>query len=161
MKVIEFTPLELINMIDNSNNLELSGGYGSLFLWNGNLIKLDNQLYSVIDSISKNEIESRIKGINLYASKYKDNPYISTEQIAYLLEKQPNIRLTDFDLGVVKVNGTVCGTILPNHLDYDNLKNLKTDNPTLVYKILKNVFLALSELEENQIYHLDLYKEKY
>ncbi len=154
MIVLDLNENELIEMVRKGKDLESGGFSGSLFLHNGMLIKLDRNLFRTIKN-SQNE-----KDILLRIFKYCSyERFASEQQITYLLEKQKNIKLTEFDLGVIKVSGVVCGVILANHLDYQNLGDFTIDSEEKISKLLKllnNVLKTLKELEDNQISQTDL-----
>ena len=151
MQVINFTSEELKHAIDSGEVVSRSGNFSVLFLYENQLIKLDKPLFEQL------KINSIQIAPEIVSDCQKENGnFVSEEQIEYLLSKQPDIKLTDFDLGVVKVGDYVCGTILANHLTYQDLTNIKGDNPEYIYKLLVKTFLALCELEDNGISLLDI-----
>lgn len=153
MKNLNYTSSEMKTIIDNSKLISDNGFSSTVFLHGNNLIKLDKNLYSLL------KVNSLYLADRVFKNVYMWNkvPFVDLEQIEYLQSVQPNIKLTDFDLGVVLVNDRVCGINLCNHTDYKDLTYLDTNLETSL-KILENILLAIKELEDNEISHLDLSK---
>ena len=152
MEILKFNVNELKDAIDNGKLISDSGFSGSIFLHGEKLLKLDQNLYHYLRINSK----TFAKKIFERTYRYNDKPFVNKELIEYLLSKQANIHLTDFDLGIVYVNERICGSILTPHLDYQDLTTYSAKDNVTLLKILKNLLLALRELDLNQISHLDL-----
>ena len=153
MKDLNYTSSEMKTVIDNSKLISDNGFSSTVFLHGNDLIKLDKNLYSLLKVNSLGLADRVFKNVYMWNNK----PFVEREQIEYLQSKQPGIKLTNFDLGVVLVNDRVCGINLFNHTDYKDLTYIDTDLETSL-KILENILLAVKELENNEISHLDLSK---
>ncbi len=156
MEILKFNVNELKDAIDDGKLISDSGFSGSIFLHGEKLLKLDQNLYHYLRINSK----TFAKKIFERTYRYNDKPFVNKELIEYLLSKQANIHLTDFDLGIVYVNERICGSILTPHLDYQDLTTYSAKDNVTLLKILKNLLLALRELDLNQISHLDLAKRE-
>lgn len=152
MKEINLSPKELKQIIDNSKLISTSGFSSAVFLYENTLIKLQKELYNYL------KINDIRFADSIFADLYRWNkePFVKEEQIKFLQDKQRDIKLTEFDEGIVKVNNQICGVILKNNLDYADLTNVEISDPVKILKILYNLLLALKELEDNRISHLDL-----
>ena len=106
------------------------------------------------------KINSKTFANSVFKDRYlfDKEPFVAREQIEYLQSKQKDVRLTEFDKGIVLVKDRICGVILEPHLDYHDLTNSKIENPRTILKILRNTLAAIRELELNEISHLDLAK---
>ena len=153
MKDLYYTSSEMKTIIDDSKLISDNGFSSTVFLHGNNLIKLDKNLYSLLKINSLSLANRVFKNVYMWNNK----PFVERQQIEYLQSRQPDIKLTNFDLGVVFVNDRVCGINLYNHMDYKDLTYIDTDLKTSL-KILENILLAIKELEDNEISHLDLSK---
>ena len=154
MEILKFNVNELKDAIDDGILISDSGFSGSIFLHGEKLLKLDQNLYHYLRINSK----TFARRIFERTYQYNNKPFVNKELIEYLLSKQTNIHLTDFDLGIVYVNERICGSILTPHLDYQDLTNYSPIDNISLLKIFKNLLFALRELDLNQISHLDLVK---
>ena len=154
MEILSFSSQEMKDVIDSSKLISDSGFSSAVFLHENTLIKLHKELYQYLSINSKTFADSVFKRIYMW----NNTPFVEREQIEYLQSKQSEIKRTDFDKGLVLVNDRICGVILENHLDYKDLTNIEIESPSQIFKILKNILLALKELEEHGISHLDLAK---
>ena len=154
MEILSYDPKSLKDVIDEGKLISEAGFSGAVFLHGSNLIKLDQRLYHYLKINSKTFANSVFKDRYLFDKE----PFVAREQIEYLQSKQKNVRLTEFDKGIVLVKDRICGVILEPHLDYHDLTNSKVENPRTILKILRNILAAIRELELNEISHLDLAK---
>lgn len=154
MQILEFNPIELKEAIDEGRIISDAGFQGVVFLHGNRLLKLHKELFHYLKINSKDFANSTFEEIY----RWNKDPFVEIEQIEYLQQRQKDIKLTDFDQGVVKVNEQVCGTILTPHLDYQDLTKIEIFNSKTLLKILINILNAIKELEQNQISHLDLAK---
>lgn len=154
MEILSYDPNSLKDIIDEGKLISEAGFSGAVFLHGSNLIKLDQRLYHYLKINSKTFANSVFKDRYLFDKE----PFVAREQIEYLQSKQKNVRLTEFDKGIVLVKDRICGVILEPHLDYHDLTNSKIENPRTILKILRNTLAAIRELELNEISHLDLAK---
>ena len=154
MEILSYDPKSLKDVIDEGKLISEAGFSGAVFLHGSNLIKLDQRLYHYLKINSKTFANSVFKDRYLFDKE----PFVAREQIEYLQSKQKNVRLTEFDKGIVLVEDRICGVILEPHLDYHDLTNSKIENPRTILKILRNILAAIRELELNEISHLDLAK---
>ena len=154
MEILSYDPKSLKDIIDEGKLISDAGFSGAVFLHGSNLIKLDQRLYHYLKINSKTFANSVFKDLYLFDKE----PFVAREQIEYLQSKQKNVRLTEFDKGIVLVKDRICGVILEPHLDYHDLTNSKIENSRTLLKILRNVLAAIHELEVNKISHLDLAK---
>lgn len=154
MEILSYDPKSLKDVIDEGKLISEAGFSGAVFLHGSNLIKLDQRLYHYLKINSKTFANSVFKDRYLFDKE----PFVAREQIEYLQSKQKNVRLTEFDKGIVLVKDRICGVILEPHLDYHDLTNSKIENPRTILKILRNILAAIRELELNEISHLDLAK---
>ena len=154
MENLSYDPKSLKDVIDEGKLISEAGFSGAVFLHGSNLIKLDQRLYHYLKINSKTFANSVFKDRYLFDKE----PFVAREQIEYLQSKQKNVRLTEFDKGIVLVKDRICGVILEPHLDYHDLTNSKVENPRTILKILRNILAAIRELELNEISHLDLAK---
>ena len=152
MELLEFNPTTLKDYIEEGTLVSDKGFSSTVFLHGNSLIKLYKRLYQDLKVNSRNLAERRFNDIYRWGKR----PFVNPDQIEYLSSIQPHIHLTDFDKGIVKVNDQVCGVILTNHLDYQDLTNIEGNNKKQILTILKNILLSLKELEQNGISHLDL-----
>jgi hypothetical protein len=151
MEILKFNPIEMKQYIDEGTLISKSGFNGAVFKHGDRLIKLDKEYYhylAVNPFIFANETFERL-------SRYIES-FVEISQIQYLLDKQKDVHLTDFDRGVVYINDRVVGTILTPHLDYQDLTNISFNNVHDLLIIIKNILSAIRELELNGISHLDL-----
>lgn len=156
MKEIVLTPTELKEMIDESNNEIAKGFFGTLFLYRDNLFKIQRELYHYL------KINPIIFADSVFNDRYKytKEDFVNKEQIEYLCSIQNKIKRTDFDKGIIIVNDIIVGTILENHLDYNDLSNIdlsKYNEKYLLY-LISDILLSIRELDINKISHLDLAK---
>lgn len=154
MKELNFTSQDLKEYIDEGTLISDSGSFGSVFLHGKDLIKLKKNLYQLL-KINRKEVASFVVE-DVY--RWGKTPFVEKKQIEDLQEKQKNIELTEFDKGIVLVNGTICGTILANHIEYKDLTYYDDLDLITMLKILENILLALKELDDNKVSHLDLCK---
>ena len=155
MEILKFNVNELKDAIDDGKLISDSGFSGSIFLHGEKLLKLDQNLYHYLRINSK----TFAKKIFERTYRYNDKPFVNKELIEYLLSKQANIHLTDFDLGIVYVNERICGSILTPHLDYQDLTTYSAKDNVTLLKILKNLLLV-AKREKNKEPTLNvLYKD--
>ena len=154
MEILEYDPFLLKDVIESATLISDKGFSGAVFFHDGKLIKLHKRLYQDLKVNSRKLSERRFNDVY----RWDKRPFVEKEQIEYLCSIQSEIHLTDFDKGIVLVNDQICGTILTEHLDYQDLTNIEFDNPKRIIILLRNILASLKELEDHEISHLDLAK---
>lgn len=150
---VKYNLEELKEFIKNGKKVNY-GRIGNSILYDGLLINFDSDLCECVKSphrISDRQIEKYIY------NRHIENSLVDTKQIDYLISKQEKVNLTKFPKGICTFNDMPVGVILPNLKDYQySLLFLEDISDYELYLILKNVLLAIKELEENGIYKLYL-----
>ena len=158
MEEIKLTPNELKAAID-FGKLIGSGFFSSVFTYKGRLIKMDNNLYSLLKG--NDPVFSKVIVLDHYKWGKKD--FNSREQLEELEKRQVKIRpkvpegiitIKDDDTRISNVSP---GIIIPYFEGYDNLKNIpKTEYKRLLI-LLRKIFDDIKNLADNEIAQEDLY----
>ena len=135
MEELKLTPSELKKIIDDSKMIG-SGFFGTTFEYNGDLIKLDNNLYSLLRA------NDPILAEHVFKDRYRwdREPFANPEQIATLASKQKDITLTKLPKGIVKVDGIIPGIIIPYHRNHQGLEKLPPNDYKRLLIILRKLF---------------------
>lgn len=158
MEELRVSPKDLKQIIENSQVMG-QGYFGIVLLYEGILIKLDKFLYSMLKSENKYYSRKIIE-------KYYDNNHVDFQdrkQIETLYNMQSEIELTKMPKGILslkEVSEQILdispGVILPYHQGYEKLEKLHLSEYKQLLVILKNLLLAVKELEDHKISQEDL-----
>lgn len=158
MEKLIVNPYELKDIIDTGTLISDKGFSGAVILYGNEVLKIHKRLYQDLKVNSKKLAERRFNDVYMWDKR----PMVSEKQIEYLLSKQKDIKLTDFDKGIILVNNLICGTILANHLDYQDLTEINLQECSIkdLFIIIENILAAIRELDLQEISHLDLAKNE-
>ncbi len=81
---------------------------------------------------------------------------ISEKQISYLANVQKNIKLSSLPKGVAYYNKKPVAVILKYFYNHDSLYNSSKEHSEVLYKMYKDVVIAVDELMSHGIYQLDI-----
>ena len=100
-------------------------------------------------------VHSEIQDFNF---KYFSGRYTEQILVEQLLKKQPDIKLTQFPLGIVSVENTIIGQVIPFYDNYETLKqSIEYLKPEELYKLYLHIIEILTELYNNGIIYTDIH----
>ncbi len=159
MKEIKLTPEELKAAIDFGKRIG-EGFFGTVFTYKGKLIKLDKSLYNALRST----IPMLSSDMLRYRYRWGKEDLDNREQLEELEKRQHLIRpkvpegivtITDTD---DRIDGVSPGIIIPHFEDYENLKQVPSNDYKRILIILRKIFDDIRSLADNEITNEDIYR---
>ncbi len=147
MEIMKLSKNDINNLIEkNKHNINKNrGGYGIVLPYNNEIgLKFSADLlknyYFDVDMFN-NDLE-----------QYK----ISERQIDYMAEAQEKVRLTSLPKGIAYYNKKPVAIIIKYFYNHKNLYDCCAEHSENLFKILKEILIAVDELMGNGIYQLDI-----
>ena len=141
MEGLELTAKKLKDIIDN-NKLVGTGNFGAVIEYGNQLLKIDIDLYKKLKGKDIYNVDYSICDLYRY---YYDKDFQNRKQIEELVDKQKDVKLTQFPKGIItlksnsnEINGISPGIILYYHKDYEKLENLDPKDHKRILIILKH-----------------------
>lgn len=116
----------------------------------------DNEGVNIADN---KEYFRKIKNSNRYKIAYYNKEGVKLNGVGAVykaIERQPYIKKTHLQKRPIFIDGSFSGTILHYHRHHTAICNLKLFPKNVQINVLKKLVVAVKELLDNYIYHIDL-----
>ena len=153
LEELKVSPEELKRLIEIGKVLG-RGFFGYVFEYKDKLIKLDDQLYQLLNNNPISEARWAVD----QRYRYIKEDFNDRNQLEYLFSRQPNVTLTKLPVGIVTLNdvdpkymGISPGIIIPYHRNHEKLETLSRSEYKRILIILRKLLEAVRELADNKI----------
>lgn len=131
------------------------GDSDSFVYYNGLLVKFYPEMYNMFKK-RKDVDEEQIIRLFCDNKGCLTNSFVDFKQLDYFREKAPNIKLSTLPQEVFYLNDVPVGIIHPYFPKHKWLHFIEDLSHKEMYYLVRNILLAIRELEENGIYRLGI-----